>query len=213
MVVDVSFRSRHIAFTREDEAAYCALLRVAFPDIRYLARPQRSHDGPEPPEIGVYTRLVDCLAYTTHVIFDPDWRPAWRKTGKYKTWSTTNYPYPNGYILRSGSIRPGREKSGQRGVEGPVPPRLAGGDIHFRCRPACPGDFKLAARALRLIGKVATNKRQVRLFYPSREVIAYDEKGSELWIGHDAIRWLREDSERMTGYSVGMKIGVRPMDD
>ncbi len=213
MVVDVSFRSRNIAFTEEDERAYCALLREVFPDVRYLDRPQRSYDGPEPPEIGIYTRLVDCPAHTTDVIFDPDWRPAWKKTGKYQTWSTTNYPYPNAYIIRSGRIYQRRERSVVRGVEGPDPPFLADGDIHFRCRKACPGDFKLAAKALRLIGKVATNKRQVHLFYPSLEVIGSREKGSELWIGHDAIRWLREDPERLTGYNVGMKIGVRPMDD
>ncbi len=213
MVVDVSFRSRNIAFTREDEAAYCALLREAFPDVRYLDRPKGGHDGPEPPEIGFYTRLVDCPASITDVIFDVGWRPAWRKQGKYQTWSATNYPYPNAYIIRSGSIYPRSEKSGIRGVEGPSPPSLDDGDIHFRCRPACPGDFKLAAKALRLIGKVATNKRQVHLYYPSLEVIGCREKGSELWIGHDAIRWLREDPERMTGYNAGMKIGRRPMDD
>ena len=213
MALDTHFRSRHIAFTREDEGAYCALLREAFPDIRYLDEPRSGYDGPEPPEIGFYTRLVDCPASITDVIFDPDWRPLWSNETKYRTWSTTNHPYPNAYIIRSGSIYPWSEKSGIRGVEGPSPPSLAEGEIHFRCRVACPGDFKLAAKALRLIGKVATNKRQVHLFYPSLEVIGNREKGSELWIGHDAIRWLREDPERMTGYNAGMKIGLRPMDD
>jgi hypothetical protein len=171
-LLDTKFRSRHIAFTREDEEAYCALLREAFPGIRYLEKPG-TNDGPEPLEIGFYTRLVDCPAYFTDVIFDPDWRPDWEKTGKYQTWSTTNYPEPNAYILRSGRKRPRREKSGIRGEEGPVPPHLLGGEIHFRCRPACPDDFKLAGKALRLIGKVATNKRQVTLYYPSLDVVGY----------------------------------------
>ena len=167
MTLDVNFQSRYIVFTREDEAAYCALLREAFPDIRYLAMPRGGHDGPEPPEIGIYRRLVECPARITDVFLDPNWRPAWHRWGKYQTWSPGDYPYPNAYIIRSGRIYPWSEKSGQRSVEGPVPPRLAGGEIHFRCRKACPGDFKLAAKALRLIGKVATNKRQVHLFYPS----------------------------------------------
>ncbi len=213
MALNTKFRSRYIAFTKEDEAAYCALLREAFPGIRYLDKSRTGDKGSEPPEIGVYTKLAECPAYYTDVIFDPDWRPAWKKRDDYPYWSNTNYPQSSAYIIRSRRIDPWSEKSGIRGVEGPVPARLSRGEIHFRCRPACPGDFKLAAKALRLIGKVATNKRQVTLYYPSLEVIGYSEKGSELWIGHDAIRWMREDPERMTWYNAGMKIGLRPMDD
>ncbi len=85
------------------------------------------------------------------------------------------------------------------------------GRLYFRCGKGNKEHLALARKALRLLGKVASNKIQV-VEYPSLEVVARYPKGAFLWIGHDAARWLREDPARMAYYNENWKRGYRPLD-
>src|SRR3546814_5558797 len=73
------------------------------------------------------------------------------------------------------------------------------GYVSFVCRKDNKRDLAIAGKALRLLRKIATNRLQT-VRYPSMETIARCEKGSIVWLGQDAIRWCREDPNRMLNY-------------
>ncbi len=71
----------------------------------------------------------------------------------------------------------------------------------------------MARRLLYLLGKVATNRNHVYVGYPGYQVITVFEKGGTCWLGHDAIRWAREDPRRLLTMDAASRGGLRPMDD
>ena len=209
----IAFRTRYFVLTPVDEAAYSKLLVEAFPRMRFFDEPPSAYEGPTPPEITLHESLSACARHYVLAIFEPDWAPCWSNRSKSGWWSIRNLPYPDVVIERGGQIFPWQPKASLKSVEGPEPQRIQGGRIYFRCHKGDKAELAIAGKALRLLGKVATNKRQMRVRYPSLEVVGYDEKNSHLWMGHDAIRWLRENPERMADFNAFLKIGYRPMDD
>jgi hypothetical protein len=95
------------------------------------------------------------------------------------------------------------------------PPGFLVSPFRFRARPG-PGpgaDFALARRLFHLLGKVATNRNHVYVGYPGYEVITVFEKGGTCWLGHDAIRWAREDPKRLLAMHTSGRGGHRPMEE
>lgn len=109
---------------------------------------------------------------------------------------------------------------GGRAIEDPrAPPHIRSGEIIAYCRPGVKEDFAFAQRLFRLLKKFATTANQACYSYPQYEVRWTQEKGDLNWLGHDAIRWAREDKLRMLSYErrgsaddwIGW--GLRPNDE
>jgi hypothetical protein len=68
--------------------------------------------------------------------------------------------------------------------------------------PPMPMDPSIFAKAKSGLMAQFTNERQVRVRYPHYELFP-EPPGPPLfglWIGHDALRWAREDSKRLPAY-------------
>ena len=78
----------------------------------------------------------------------------------------------------------------------PMPQDLNCAYIYFRCRPDNKEDLALANRVYNLLGNFTTNRDQVCFRLPFLELETVKRKGSELWIGHEAIRWAKQDAMR-----------------
>lgn len=204
MVVPVSFRCREACLTPADLRAFSALLVENFPTARYFEKPHlRDLDGPEPPDITIALRLHDLNDYQVYMTFDEDWLPQWNKTEYYGDWALA-YPRLPDVRFLVGRMWPANEQR---------PERIDSFEIQCSCRPHRKEDFTMARRLFYLLGKVATNRNQVYVGYPDYEVITVFEKGGGVWLGHDAIRWAREDPRRMLTMHASGRGGLRPMDD
>jgi hypothetical protein len=207
--LNVSLPGRHIVFTWQDEQAYLDLLRARFPSVRVYLNPVSSAlYGPEPPEVPLLTRVPERFSIFLEFVFSPEWKPAWEWDEKSGKWYMGGLAYPNGTMLRCRTVtKPTHRPETDSGFG---PPVLMEGEIYFRCRKDVPEDMKIARSALRLIGKVASNRNQVVVQYPTLEVRGSVEKGGWWWIGNDAKRWLLEEPDRMTAYKSVSQRGIRP---
>lgn len=206
---NVSLPGRHVVFTWRDEQAYLDLLRARFPSVRVYLNPLSSEiEGPEPPVVPMLTTVPERFSTFLEFAFSPGWKPTWERDERSGEWRMRGFGYPNGTMLRCRATK----KCKRRSDLGPGfdPPTLDEGEIYFRCRKDVPDDLKLARAALRLIGKIASNRNQVVVQYPILENRGPLEKGSFWWIGNDARRWLLEEPDRMTAYSVVSQQGIRP---
>ncbi|MBF0130192.1 MAG: hypothetical protein HQL33_09380 [Alphaproteobacteria bacterium] len=204
---------RNFVFSPKDEAAYDALLHAAFPGIRYYDWLKHGEDSkPDPPELRLVGALAECQGPYVNVILDPDWRPTWQQSPNHKTtcW-VSDLPYPNATIERSracleASVMVINHKTC------PIPPGIDEGRVYFRCLKDEKTQRSLAAKAIRLIGKVATNRNVLVVNYPSLEVRWKLETGGPYWFGFDALDWCRQDPERMLAFRGYQGYGFRPAD-
>ncbi|HLO75375.1 MAG TPA: hypothetical protein VK196_02840 [Magnetospirillum sp.] len=206
MVVPVSFRCREACLTPADLKVFSTLLVENFTTARYFADPGlHGLDGQEPPEVVIAFRLHDLRDYEVYMTFDEDWLPQWGRAGHYGDWSLSYPRLPHVRFL-VGRVRPADQR---------YPERIDSLDIQCSCRPHRKEDFTMARRLFHLLGKVATNRNQVYVSYPGYEVITVFEKGGQgsVWLGHDAIRWAREDPRRLLTMHPSGRGGMRPMDD
>ncbi|HLO75373.1 MAG TPA: hypothetical protein VK196_02830 [Magnetospirillum sp.] len=204
MVVPVSFRSRKACLTSADLAAFSALLVENFPTARYFAPPHFTKcDGPEPPEVLLAFSLATLPDYGIYMTIDENWLPQWARCPEDGSWvlSFPRLPYVRFLV--------GRMRSADRQRPEHIDPL----EIDVSCRPHRKEDFAMARRLFHLLGKVATNRNQVYVSYPDYEVVTVFEKGGTLWMGHDAIRWAREDPLRLLTMHPSGRGGIRPMDD
>lgn len=82
------------------------------------------------------------------------------------------------------------------------PERLRDAQILIHTAPHHKGHARFARQICRLLAQFATNQRQVLVRYPEYEVLpqAPGATSSGLWIGHDALRWARENPTRLLAY-------------
>ncbi len=205
---------RYFIFSPKDEAAYDALLHQAFPGIRYHdwydTRELHKH---EPPNLVLYDRISECKRPYVDVIIDPEYKLCWQKIcGLFDEsyWKMTD-TYPNATIERSRACLEASVMVINRKTC-PLPPRIGEGLIYFRCLRDEKAQRSLAAKAIRLISKVATNKNVLLVNYPSLEVRWKVETGGHYWFGFDALDWCRQDPERMLGFLAYRGYGFRPAD-
>lgn len=108
-----------------------------------------------------------------------------------------------------------------RGVwdpKGTAPEHLSRGRIEISCQPGNKNHLTFARQFFALMGKLSTNKNQLRITLPGYNIETVQEKGSLIWLGHDAIRWAREDRRRLLCYERGGSSdncdgwGLRPND-
>jgi hypothetical protein len=192
---------RYIAFTREDEDAWCDLLIARFPLVRFV--PELTYDeahSPDPPPIRVFRHINECVGGNVDFFFAP---PGWTLVYDWHTstgrhfWSMSSRSlfWPNGYWWRC------KRKEGRGDWGDPEPPFINRGDIVFRARMHFPEELKTIRAAMRLTTKVATNKlAQLRIDDPGWPVrLAEKGKGFDLWAGHHALEWARQDPGRVVG--------------
>jgi hypothetical protein len=204
MTKPVAFRQRSVVLSLVDQCAFSDLLVQEFPEVRFNDWPSNSGtsaEDPMPPPVAIHRSLADCTNMRVSIIFDPDWSPQWSRIAPGGFWVLHNSPIPNGEIDRGRLF--------QRTAT--QPPHLCEGSIYIRCEKDNREHVRLAGRVLRLVNKIAINRSQ-SVRYPSLEVIGRAGKGSNLWIGHDAARWAREEPDRMLDYHPRSKIGTRPLD-
>jgi hypothetical protein len=82
------------------------------------------------------------------------------------------------------------------------PEYIREGQIRIDIAPHHKGHARFARQIFRLLAQFTTNERQVRVRYPHYEPFP-EPPGPPLfglWIGHDALRWAREDSKRLLAY-------------
>ncbi len=82
------------------------------------------------------------------------------------------------------------------------PEHCGEGQIEIHLAPHHKGHARFARQIFRLLAQFTTNERQVRVRYPHYEPFP-EPPGPPLfglWIGHDALRWAREDPKRLLAY-------------
>lgn len=203
---DLLIRSREIIFSPADELAYADLLVRAFPNVRFLDCPSVLPRGEKPPETTVRS-LAECRSDDTYIVFDPDWRPTWTcdpGPREADRWYLKNAPIPNGSWDRCGNI--GQRKQYESRPDSKEIESIGSQEIYFRIAPRDKGQEALAAKALRLIGKMASTGNMLTLRMPAME-IAGPPRSIEYWIGHDARRWCLEKPNRTLGGSWDEKRG------
>ncbi len=209
-------KTRYVFFTMADWRAFSDALVGAYPQARYNIRPTHKI-GPERPHAIWDRYLMDVprpgkdrpsQSDDTIMVFDPDWQP------EYQTFRFDNDP-PD-------VTRWGREKGAPmpfvkfRRYSAPTADELemitifGSSEINY----FCPADDKPAAAEMRrffkLLGKFCTNRNQAYYHLPSLKFLRTEAKGSWYWLGHDAIRWVREHPQRMLQYVGGYDWGIRP---
>lgn len=204
MVEPVSFRSRETCLSPADLKAFAATLVEAFPTASYYIYPGLDEGGgDEPPLISTALHLLDLTAYERWMHFDEEWGPQWQKDPDDGRWVLAVPRLPKVRFL-IGKMRP---------ADADRPERISATQIDVSCRPHRKEDFAMARRLFYLLGKVATNRKQVYVSYPDYKVRTVFDKGGGVWVGYDAMRWAREDPRRLLAMHTSGRGGVRPMDD
>jgi hypothetical protein len=205
-------RKRELVFTEADVDAYVSLLAEAFPGLRFYPRLRdQERKGAVPPAITLQPDLAHCHGYgTVEFVFDESWVPQWKRSRPFPDqWVKTNIPYPNGYLERDTKTWPARPvQDGRPGK----PERIGTSTIVFRCDQRDPAQVALVAKALRLVGRVASTRNQVARLFPSLAVYRIYGR-TPWWVGRDARRWLAEAPSRMfefdTPRGASVSLGVR----
>jgi len=195
---DVRIRKREIVLSSADQLAYAEVLAREFPEARFLDDPYTLPKNEKPSEATVRS-LAECRCENVVIVFDPAWRPEWKgepNSPKSNCWYIRNLPLPNGRFERGRGIR--QKKRPDDTFAGEISEGIESGRIYFRIAPNDREQEMLARKALRLIGKIASNKGLLLVRYPSQAVIC-PETRSEWWIGFDARRWCLEKPTRSLG--------------
>jgi hypothetical protein len=193
---------RLIIWTREDLIAWSTLLREAFPQVLFYEQfPFHSWEEiPEhPPSMILRETLADIEDGMGQIIItDRKWRPdqVLAQGPYFPIWTWARQPRVTG-CHRGGSTAgatiamPG---SGKRCLS----PTMLGEDVFLRYHRDDVEAKAMAMKALRLIGKMATN----RLLVCDPKTLA--TKGPQpqrmYWAGHHAVRWCLDDPRRTLGY-------------
>jgi hypothetical protein len=215
-----AFRSKDVCLHERDWQAFSDLLAAEYPQGRYyhgwkfdpLKRTRKS-----PPHLLISRSLSRLYRSSLRwdgwvwMVFDPHWQPVWKWEERFTSWTLISPVYPNVLLRMGHGIRRGGRGLGSEYVNDDIV-YIDQGMIDVYCDPANKDHFKLARRFYRLFGKVATNKGLVEVRHPGPVVTPMDDNW--LWVGHDAIRWAREDSNRLLTRHFGQDqyIGFRPAD-
>lgn len=219
MASPVFLRAREVSLLHRDWWDFGFALMDAFPQALYYRRLDVVNDkedrarswGEEPPSVYpvMASHLLDAGLDpfdTAYMFFDPHWQPAYEKRTDVVIlpprgwrWEPTAHPLPSVSFRLGGNI-----------YEEPVPHPLKG-QISFCGENGNKEHLAMAARLFRLLGKFATNKKDlVRVSVPSMEVLGPLKDGyCPDWCGLHAIEWAREEPNRVLFYDK-RGYGIRP---
>lgn len=210
-------KTHYVWFTQADWKAFSDALTEAYPQARYDIRP--AHEvGADYPDTIWESRLIDippskagAMAGDIGMVFDPDFQP------EYQTYRLDG-DSPD--IVRWGRkastplpfVKFGR-RTAPNSDELATMTRFDHSDIHYFCPTGSKAAAVEARRFFRLVERFCTNRNQAYFRLepfngPGTEFLRTEAKGSWFWLGHDAIRWARENPERIMRYL--STTGVRP---
>ncbi len=207
----VCFRGREWIAILADELAYADLLAEAFPGVRFVESGNSVSIDKPPPDIQPRASLADCVDTMVHIVFDPSWTLRWRPNKATGWWTYDPDPLPNGTMNRMTIWQP-------QGAPRPLPYNMDGrstwgrynGRVYFRIRSGNKEHESFARKALRLFGKVASNKNLMMAYTETLEIFNLDARHAPL-IGHHARRWCLEKPDRLLGATRGLDgWGYRP---
>lgn len=199
-----SMKSRYVWLTETDWRDFADVLATTFPTLRYYARPKYEQSrSPAPPEITFHRHLLDVVGIRSggNIIgtFDESWRPDFGQS------SNSYDPNLKEWVIRNASED--RPRIMIQMWHWYTAEQLEAATFMECCRIIFyrePGNKEhdlLSRHFYRLLGKFATNKDQTTFHMPGRQFQCTQKKGSLFWLGRDAIRWVKEDPERVFFYT------------
>lgn len=204
------FRSRRVCLSLVDWKAFGDALARIYPEERYLrTMTVEEKKSPEKPSANL---IASHLCAFNDRPEGPPWEidftlgPKWQLKLEpfeqgWSRWKRDPLDYP--FLV----FRP--EWQWLVPPKHEMPEHLREGSIEVQCSRVHKPHLAFARRFYKLFSQFATNKNQHGMRYPSYEILWTLEKGSDLWLGHDAIRWAREDQRRLLGYD-RHNFGYRP---
>lgn len=209
-----TLRSRYVCLSPVDWQALGDALKLAYPAGLYVRdttpEEQRSTDLPGDTPVDHlcgYVAKEGRMPFGIEMCLDPDWKirrwPAEKGAGI--TWHRNRLPFP----FIKFDVGPGLWPA-----KPPRPECIVSGQIHVYCEYRNKNHLAFARRFYRLFGQFATNRNQRVKSYWEKSFgrSSLRDKGSDMWLGHDAIRWVREDPARELYDPVNMA-GYRPVDE
>ncbi len=206
-----TLRTRNVCLSPADWQALGDALQQAYPAGIYVRdttwQEQNSTGLPQDTPVDHlcgYLETEGTMPFEIEMCLDPDWTvehwPA--KEGAGITWHRNRMPFPFVMFRPGNGILPARP---------PAPECIASGEIHVYCEHQNKDHLAFARRFYRLFGRFAGNRNQrIKSYWEkSRGRITLSEKGSDMWLGHDAIRWVREKPDREL-YDQTNMAGFRP---
>ncbi|HEX6957175.1 MAG TPA: hypothetical protein VF194_04250 [Ferrovibrio sp.] len=172
--------------------------------LRYYASPKRDQiHSPEPLDITIHRHVFDVETARSggRVIgtFDETWQPDIRRVANSirpgeEQWAivNNNENNPSFMIQMWHRYSPEQLKTATS---------MKHNDIFFYRDPGNKEHDLLSRRFYRLFGKFATNRDQTSFWMPERRFWSEQKKGSLFWLGYDAIRWAKEDPQRVFFYN------------
>ena len=207
MKPNVFLKSRYVWLTETDWKSFSDILSENIPSVSYYADRGGAPQSVVLPVTRTEKHLLDvdtsCPGWDyarsdIRMTFEPEWQPDYRlrendvakDRGSY--WALTNAVLPNVMFRMWAIYTPDRLHSTGHMIHN---------DVIFYGRSGNREDRLLSQRFFRLLGKVSTNRDQITISMPERKFMQAEAKGSLFWLGHDALRWARENPERVFFYN------------
>jgi len=204
---DITFRSKYLSFSFSDWMKFGDALQHAFEGAFYYALFLEGRYDKEKPKLPLTAHICDLADAAGHLpsevvmVSNASHIPELRKD-QFGHWSVAPPPCP--YV----SISPNEKIFGSTESE---LLHIGMGGISVACRRSVKTDFSFARRFYNLYRRFATLRDQICLTYPDGEVLSASTAGFNIWLGHEAIRWAREDRRRLL--ACDGRQGLRPNDD
>lgn len=204
---NIRYHEKDLSFLLADWKAFGDALTAEYPWAFYYPFHLAGRYDSERPNLPIAKHVCDLmesnnlLATEIIMVFDFSYMPVVRR-GEFGFWDAGYPPFPYA------QLSPG-ERVFSRTAGGPE--YISQGSISVGYRRDVPEDAALAKCFFRILRRFASLRDQVCLTYPDGEVLAASAAGFDVWLGHEAIRWAREDNSRMLAVS-GNK-ALRPSDD
>lgn len=196
-----SLQSRLVCLSPLDWTRFAAALEQAFPEALYSRAPTLAElTAPAPPKLRLEHSLCrpgpDGLAVSgpSQMHFGPETELVLQREMGWHVSSAGLY-WPQMSVGRPVAPLPA-DRHG--------PERLREAQILIHLAPHHAGHARFARQVWQLLAQFATRQRQLLVRYPEYDTVLPQPVGalsaSGLWIGHDALRWARENPERLLAY-------------
>lgn len=204
---NIRFHEKTLSFLSADWRMFGDALVAEYPRAFYYPFYLAERYDSEKPRLLIAQHMCDLVEannlMTTEIImvFDCSYVPVVRKDD-FGFWSAGYPPCPYA------QFSPGERIFNRTAHE---PQHISQGSASVTYRRNVAEDAALAKRFFRIFRRFATLRNQVCLTYPEGDMVEASATGFGVWLGHEAIRWAREDNSRMLG--VSGKVALRPYDD
>lgn len=203
---DYTYRKLRVSLSGADWQIFADALAEEFPDARYYYEPMvlfRLFTVPPPIFPGDHLLRLEGLGQAcppeVDMHFDQNWQIKWKRpepgidipAGSADVAWSSNSPRSPTFRFVFGQTRPAQDGH---------PPHITDGYLWMFYAPGNKQQFAICHRVMRLFRSVADRTAQVLLAGPRQKEIRRYPGVSPYWLGKDAVRWARENPERMLYY-------------